>query len=241
MEILRAELDKLLTKLDDAEQIKARLETLISVYPFNEFEYLISTLLGRGTLALNDYYMLRVEYIARNLYLPLYEINAPRTFGEDWAEGHVQELVPDLVRPAKKDEPEYDRQYDFLLDEKTRVEVKASRAVAFRMKGSLANKALPLNSDKKFDMNFQQLKPAYCDVFVWIGVWRDAIKYWVLAAREVQSNRYYSGFQHRGNTGEGQLHIKKGNVATFATFEVPSTGLRQAIVDAYQRQTTTSQ
>ena len=35
----------------------------MSVYPFNEFEYIISTLLGADALP-DDYYELRDEYIA---------------------------------------------------------------------------------------------------------------------------------------------------------------------------------
>lgn len=58
-----------------------------------------------------------------------------------------------------------------------------------------------------FDMNFQQIKPNCCDIFVWIAVWRDKIRYWVLTNEEVKNNKYYSHGQHRGNTGEGQLWI----------------------------------
>src|SRR5437764_10865910 len=132
MEKLQEELDRLLSQLNDSEEVKARLETLISVYPFNEYEYMISTLLGADVLSLDDYYALRDEYIARNLYLYIFEISAPRGFGELWAQGHLKELVPDLVKPSKKLDPDYSGQYDFLLDSKIRIEVKASRAVAFR-------------------------------------------------------------------------------------------------------------
>ncbi len=75
-----------------------------------------------------------------------------------------------------------------------------------------------------------------CDVFVWIGVWRDVIRYWVLASSEVQNNRYYSTGQHRGNVGEGQLHLKKENIAEFVSYESRSNELLQAIKDAYIRQ-----
>ena len=74
-------------------------------------------------------------------------------------------------------------------------------------------------------MNFQQLKPRYCDVFLWVGVWQDKIRYWILAARAVENNKYYSTSQHRGNVGEGQLHIKNDNISEFTPFEVRSTNL----------------
>ncbi len=90
----------------------------------------------------------------------------PRGFGELWAQGHLKELVPDSVKPTRKLDSNYSGQYDFLLDDKIRIEVKASRAVAFRTDEPLYVKALAFDSIKQFDMNFQQIKPACCDVFV---------------------------------------------------------------------------
>ena len=69
-----------------------------------------------------------------------------------------------------------------------KIEVKASRAVDFNSQEPLYVKALSWQSKKPFDMNFQQIKPKCCDVFVWIGVWRDIIKYWVLSSKEVEKN-----------------------------------------------------
>jgi len=50
------------------------------------------------------------------MYLYIFEISAPRGFGERWAQGHLKELVPDLQKPSKKLDPEYSGQYDFFLD-----------------------------------------------------------------------------------------------------------------------------
>lgn len=236
MEKLQAELDQLLSELGNVDEVKARLETLISVYPFNEFELIISNLLGAGVLTLDEYYRLRDEYIARNLYLYIFEISAPRGFGEQWSQGHLKELVPELIKPTNQLDPDYSGQYDFLLEDKIRIEVKASRAVAFRTDEPLYVKALSSDSDKQFDMNFQQIKPACCDVFVWVGVWRDVIRYWVLASNEVAGNRYYSPGQHRGNVGEGQLHLKKENIEEFKQYECRANELLEAIKDAYIRQ-----
>lgn len=113
MEKLKADLDKLIDKLDNPSDFRESLENLISVYPFNEYEYIISTLLGAGILTRNDYYELRDEYIARNMYLYIFEIGAPRGFGERWAQGHLKELVPDLQKPSKKLDTEYSGQYDW--------------------------------------------------------------------------------------------------------------------------------
>jgi hypothetical protein len=236
MEKLRNELDGLMAALPNAEAFRASLDTLISVYPFNEFEYVIAALLAEGRLRHNEYIELRDAYIARNMFLYVFEIGAPRGFGEAWAQGQLKGLVPELQKPSKKLDPSYSGEYDFLLDGSIKVEVKASRAVDFDSDEPLYVKALPSDSTKRFDMNFQQVKPACCDVFVWIGVWRDVIRYWVLASNEMASNRYYSTGQHRGNTGEGQLHLKHDNIGEFSAYEVQSNQIAAAIRDACKRQ-----
>jgi hypothetical protein len=235
MEKLRDRLNQLISELEDADDVRERLSELTSVYPFNEYEYMISTLLGRGKLSLDDYYELRDEYIARNLYLYVFEISAPRGFGEAWAQGHLKELVPELVKPSKKLDVTYSGDYDFYLDNMIRVEVKASRAVAFRTDEPLYVKALSSDSGEQFDMNFQQVKCRCCDVFIWVAVWRDLIRYWVLNSRELESNPYFSVGQHRGNVGEGQLHLNRGNINDFAQYEVRPRELLGAIRAAYQR------
>ncbi len=236
MEKLKNHLEELISELEDAAEIYERLENLISVYPFNEYDYMISTLLGREKLSLDDYYALRDEYVERNMYLYIFEISAPRGFGETWAQGHLRELVPELERPSKKKDPDYSGQYDFYLDGKITIEVKASRAVDFESQAALYVKALCSDSDRPFDMNFQQVKPGCCDVFVWVAVWRDKIRYWVLASKELEANRYYSRGQHRGNVGEGQLHLRHDNIAKFAQYETIGRDLIEAIRNAYQRQ-----
>lgn len=195
------------------------IENLYSVYPFNKFEYIISHLIATDTISLQQYLDIRNSYLERNKYLYVFEMTAPRTFGETWAQRHLNEVVPELQRPSTKYDANYSGQYDFWY-EGIRVEVKASRAVKRKSGDSLILKALSSDSKHGFDMNFQQIKPACCDVFVWIAVWRDIIRYWVLSSDEVLNNKYYSSGQHRGNTGEGQLWIKETNIKDFDKYEV---------------------
>jgi len=240
MDILKEKLSQLIDELatDQREIIKARLENLISVYPFNEYEFIISSLMGLGKLTLDDYYEIRDEYIARNMYLYIFEISSPRGFGEQWAQGHLKELVPELIKPTKKIDPQYSGDYDLILpdDNVIRIEVKASRAVRGDSSEALYVKALAYESKHPFWMNFQQIKPAHCDVFVWIAVWRDVIKYWVLSSNEVLNHKSYSKGQHRGNVGEGQLHLRDDNIAEFQVFEAKPNELKPAIIRAYERQ-----
>lgn len=219
MEHLWNELDQLLSDLPNEDEFRRMLADLVSVYPFNQYEYVISKLLAAEILTLDRYIELRDEYIERNLYLYIFEITAPRKFGESWAQGHVKELVPKVRKPSRKVDREYTGQYDLYL-EGIRIEVKASRAVDANSEAPLYDKALASDSEKPFLMNFQQVKPDCCDVFVWIAVWRDVIRYWVLSSSEVESNRYYSSRQHRGNVGEGQLHVTHDNIKEFECYKV---------------------
>lgn len=206
------------------------LSNLYSVYPFNRFEYIISNLIGLNRITLQQYIELRNNYLERNKYLYVFEITAPRTFGESWAQRHLNEIVPELKRPSVNLDPSYSGEYDFWYNG-IKIEVKASRAVMRKSGEPLIVKALSSNSAAGFDMNFQQIKPTCCDVFVWIGVWRDVIRYWVLSNDEVRNNPYYSKGQHRGNFGEGQLWLKETNIQDFSQYEVSVRDILDAIVN----------
>ena len=182
----------------------SRLDDFYSVYPFNKFEYVISHLVATQTISLQEYLNIRSAYLERNKYLYVFEITAPRSFGETWAQRHLNEIVPELKIPSTTLDSSYSGEYDFWYNG-IKIEVKASRAVRRKSGDSLIIKALPSDSKHGFDMNFQQIKPSCCDIFVWIAVWRDKIRYWVLSSDDVKNNRYYSIGQHRGNIGEGQL------------------------------------
>jgi len=236
MEKLRKQLDGLIDRLSRSDEFRSKLEDLKSVYPFSEYEYIISHLLAAKKLTIDEYYELRDDYIDRNLYLYLFEISAPRGFGEVWAHGHLKQLVPSLQRPSKKIDKKYSGQYDFFLPPKIRIEVKASRAVDFELDEPLYIKALASDSNRPFDMNFQQIKPACCDVFVWLAAWRDIIKYWVIPSYDVENNPFYSKGQHRGNVGEGQLHLNRENIVKFDKYLCKSTALEKAIKVAFEKE-----
>ncbi|MDO4628181.1 MAG: hypothetical protein Q4C70_03275 [Planctomycetia bacterium] len=207
------------------------LDNLYSVYPFNKFEYIISHLIGTDVITLQQYIDIRNNYLERNKYLYIFEITASRTFGEKWAQRHLNEVVPELQQPSTMYDSNYSGQYDFWYSG-IRIKVKASRAVRRKSGDSLIIKALSSDSKYGFDMNFQQIKPACCDVFVWIGVWRDVIRYWVLSSDEVKNNRYYSSGQHRGNVGEGQLWLKETNINDFVVYEV---GVRDILLKIIEK------
>jgi len=241
MEILNEDLEKLVEQLpiNDKEKLRSNLRELMSVYPFNKYEYIISNLLGLDKINLADYLSIREEYLSRNEYLHIFEkYGSPTAFGITWAQSYVHTMVPEMEKPTKKDHPGFDNEYDFIYKygkNNIKIEVKASRAVDAKSNEPLYVKALSYDSKKSFDMNFQQIKPSSCDVFVWVAVWRDVIKFWVFASKEIEGNKYYSTGQHRGNTGEGQLHLNHSNIKEFTKYEVQPRDLLKKIIKAYKK------
>lgn len=206
-----------------------------AIFPFNEYEHLICHLIEHGGLTFDQYLEIRNDYINENPNLWLFEISAPRGFGEKFAQTYIQGKCSRLKKPSKKLDPNFQGEYDFLLDD-IRIEVKASRAVDSDSSEPLYIKALARNTQRPFLMNFQQLKPQLCDVFIWVAVFRDQIVLWVMNSNEVQTHPLFSKGQHRGNKGnEGQLHVKHDNIHQFAKFELRDDNLERAIQYAAAR------
>lgn len=219
----------------DLEEVLQMVEDDQSIFPFNEYEHLICNLIEKGGLSYEQYIDIRTEYISANPNLWIFEISAPRGFGEKFAQTYVQGKCSKLQNPNKKLDPNYSGDYDLWLDG-IKIEVKASRAVDSDSEEPLYMKALSRNTTKNFLMNFQQLKPQCCDVFIWVAVFRDQIVLWVMNSSEVKAIPGYSGSQHRGNSGnEGQMHIKHDNVGQLPQYELHSDNLEQAIRDAAGR------
>ena len=170
LEDLRRYLDRFVHSLEreDQRMLNARLEGLISVFPFNEYEYIITFLVDRRLISFNEYEKLRENYVSANRHLNLYGL-APRIFGQIWGEKHLMDLDAGFRKPDRSLDPDYDGGYDLWLDG-VRVEVKAARAIHTKKRGDVVSKALRFGSDEPFWMNFQQLKLDVCDVFVFVGV-----------------------------------------------------------------------
>ena len=220
---------------DDLYKILELVDQDQSVFPFNEYEYLICNLLDSGGLTFEQYLDIRSEYMSENPNLWVFEISAPRGFGEKFAQTYVMGKCSKLKKPSKKLDPNFSGEYDLLLDN-IKIEVKASRAVDSESSEPLYIKALSRNTVRPFWMNYQQLKPQLCDVFIWVAVFRDQIILWVISSTEVLENPLFSKGQHRGNKGnEGQLHIKHDNIHLLDKFELKDNDLENFIRDAVQR------
>jgi hypothetical protein len=218
----------------DLEEVLQMLEDDQSIYPFNEYEYLICQLIEKGGLSYEQYIDIRAEYINVNPNLWIFEISAPATFGK-FAQTYLRGKSSKLKIPNKKLDVDYSGDYDLWLDG-IKIEVKASRAVDSDSDEPLYMKALSQNTDKNFLMNFQQLKPQCCHVFIWVAVFRDEIVIWVMSSKEVLQNPLYSKGQHRGNKGnEGQLHIKQSNISQLKQYELINDNLEKVIREASKR------
>jgi hypothetical protein len=225
---LREYLDALISSLKrkDRELLKARLEGLVSVFPFNEYEYILMFLRDRSVITFRDYEVLRDRYVCENKYLNLYGL-APRIFGQIWGEQHPCDIDPRFQKASKSLDPNYAGEYDLWI-QGVKVEVKAARAIDTAKRGDLVTKALCSASDRPFWMNFQQLKLGVCAVFVFIGVWVDRIQYWVLSKEQVNNSPYLS-HQHRGGI-EYQIGITDKNIREFDLFLVSGSEVADRVI-----------
>jgi hypothetical protein len=141
----------------DLEEVLQMVDDDQSIFPFNEYEHLICNLIERGGLTYEQYIDIRAEYISANPNLWVFEISAPRGFGEKFAQTYVQGKCSKLKSPNKKLDPNYSGDYDLWLDG-IRIEVKASRAVDSDSEEPLYIKSLSIKTDKNFLMNFSAAK-----------------------------------------------------------------------------------
>ncbi len=75
---------------EDLEAVVALIEQDRAIFPFNEYEHLICSLINKGGLSYEQYIDVRTEYINENPNLWIFEISAPRGFGESFAQTYVQ-------------------------------------------------------------------------------------------------------------------------------------------------------
>ena len=253
MELLDSQLDEYIKKIINSNNFLEELDNIKSVYPFNRYEYIIAKLLTDKVLTYQQYIDLRNEYIDRNLFLYVFEISAPRGFGDTWALSHLSAVEPALKRPNKIIDPNYKGEYDLYLSSLDgqsiiKVEVKASRAVNhMKPDEPLYIKALSSNDDTPFLMNFQQLKPSCCDVFLWLAVYRDCVKYWVLNSGDIHKHNDFTP-QHRNQSTEnrpedytkneiyeGQIMITDKNISSIDKYKVEGRQIMDAIIIQSQK------
>ncbi len=239
MKLLREKIEELLKKTSLTKDIKNFCKDKTHALPFNYCECIISHLLTEKVISIQEYKTILDEYDKRNPYLFLFE-----KFGvalENWILDEIlMKKIPSIQKPDKSLDAGYKkRKYDLFLEPNIKIEVKTSRAVKHRSKLPLYEKALSLTSSENFDMNFQQLKPDFCDVFLFALIWRDEIQFLVLSSSDVSKARDYSSKQHAGKDedfAEGQLHIKRNNLSDFNDYLSPLDKIEESIRKAFERE-----
>lgn len=239
MNELHKEIEELLKdnpeQLSEIEEIRKEK----AVFPFSTESRMLAYMLSLGVLSYEQYERISQEYSKRNRFLELFEL-APRTFGETWGEKHLLSLFPEFEKATKENladrYPGFDGEFDLWLDG-IRVEVKACRANSDKKGGSLASRAY-LHEEaiqQGFKYHYQQLKPSCCDVFIWIGVCRDELIYWVLTSEELKRTGKL-GSQHRNeNTGMDGVEVFEGQVFMTEEELEPYRVLEQEVLDVVKR------
>ena len=110
----------------DGPLLKARLQGLISAFPFNEYEYSLMFLMNRQVITFEEYESLRDEYVSANRYLNLFELS-PRVLARF---GDTNTLLIWISFQTRKQGARFQLwgQYDLWLDG-IRIEVKAARSI----------------------------------------------------------------------------------------------------------------
>ncbi len=82
---------------------KKRFKYFASIYPFDEYEYVIANLLKLNKIKLSDYLEIKNEYLASNEYLHIYEkYESLKEFKTTWAQSHIHAIAPEIQKPTKK-------------------------------------------------------------------------------------------------------------------------------------------
>ena len=123
--------DRIINSFDgsksDLADVLAMIDKDEAVFPFNEYEHLICALLNKGDMTYDQYLEIRAEYISENPNLWIFEISAPRGFGEKFAQTYIQGKCSKLKKPSRKTDSNYSNQYDLWLDGIRIVEMRISQ------------------------------------------------------------------------------------------------------------------
>lgn len=175
---------------------------------------LLSFCLSNKYMSFDEYYELSEPYKYQNVY----EMS-PRAFEETWIDSHLKQISSKFIKPRNTID------YDYLVDN-VKVEVKSSRMVEKCKKETnkkFSSKAVLSTTTVKYDMNFQQIKPTCCDVFLLIVVSLDKIKYFILTSQDIKNNKRYCNKQHghgHKEVEEGQLLLTQKSIIEFSKYEV---------------------
>lgn len=171
-----------------------------------------------------------------------------------------------LQRPPRREgyKPQFDLWLQMENGNGIKIEVKSSRVVESDPQRTLVERAYKrphgteeeikqkMETELSFKMNFQQLKPKYCDVFIWIAVWLDDIDIWVIPSEKIkmrpknakcrnpkgsivcEDGTIYMGVQHAGGKGddtpEGEIFISNKHFYDLKRYKATLDNLVEKII-----------
>ena len=209
---------------DEAKEKK--LKALTSVLCVKEYEQLISGLKADDVLSVQEYEMLKKNYMVSNKYLMFYGIGS-RIFGEIWAIQQLKSLDSRFKVPDTTLDPLYCGEYD-LSFEGVKIGAKACRGVNVDEEGDRFAKAMHYDPKKFFVMHFRQVRIESYDILVLIGVWMDQLVYWVFPYTEIKENKYF--VKYKDEIEEGLLVINDKNISDFEKFRVAESKVADVIL-----------
>jgi hypothetical protein len=222
MPSLREALLARLVAIDPSGRLARQIQADTAPFGFGGIDLAVAMLVEAGAMTTAEYIAVRRAHAEAAPNLHLYQITAPRTFGETWAQKHVADLVPDLRPSSREVDAGYLGQYDLIHQAtRLRIEVKATRVVRAGVAGRLPDKALSARDSSDFTLYFKQIKPDCCDAFVLVVVWLDDIGYWVVPAAEMPHVPSFTSKLHRKGEGSGQLQIRKSVLPAVEKYRVP--------------------
>ena len=184
------------------------------VYPFSKIERAFIYLLDSGTINLGQYLDIRKRYGERNKYLHVFQINSSKNFNK-WIREYLKKQEPELVDASVDFDEHYSiYHYQFLLDEKIRICVKASRAVRRFTDIPIEERALSFDDrTSPFRIQFQKFlfQKEKVDVYLLLAIWKDRIVNYLMTEKEIVNHPGWLAFQRSNAGGDGQLRIMQGD------------------------------
>ena len=194
------------------------------VFPFNKKMYVFTYLIHKNIISLGQYNEIIVQYLLDNKYLFLYEMGNT-AFGS-WGEDHLISLYSSGIYKSGI------REHDLIArneKKEVKIECKSSRALlesaSKDMIGNIVCKAVEYSSGN-FYLQFDHMKPYFCNVFVFIGVWIDQIKYWIIPSSDISIIPH----SHKRDADGFHIRMDCSNIDFFNTYLVNKEDIFGAIM-----------
>ena len=141
-------------------------------------------------------------------------------FGEVWASEHLMNLIPAFKKPDTS-------KYDLIYGGKEKIEAKAAR---IRNHGEMDKyhnyKPMAYGEEGTWRISFNRIK-GYADTFIFMLVWLDKVKYYVLTKKEVFNFSHRTERQGRGSPDEFLISISNTTYKDLEPYEVSASELKE--------------